>query len=386
MKVGLCGLGDRLSYVAKVMSDLIPEFDVVAYADPASVKVEYMQSNGIEMKAYDDLTEMMENESLDFLMVGSPNHMHLEHIRIGLEHGVKIFTEKPIVSSEKQTFEMLALLKEFNAVNDILVGMVLRYSPLYKDLKSSIKMNELGELSSIEASEHIPPEHGAFFMRDWRRHKELSGGFMLEKCCHDLDIYQGVIESRPLHIVSFGGKRTFVSKNKDLEKHGVYHERKSRWGGVDEVFDNDSQLIDHQTALIEYENGVSLSFHTNLNVPDEYRHFSVFGTKGMAEGDFVRNFYKVHDAISSETLIDKTYQHDESISMHYGAEEQMAADWIAYFKEGKALPVSILDALEAGLTALKLDESREMRSVIDMTETWKKFDSYELKANINAEI
>ena len=86
--------------------------------------------------------------------------------------------------------------------------------------------------------------------------------------------------------------------------------------GIDEVFDNDSELVDHQTALIQYENGINLSFHTNLNVPNDYRHFSVFGTLGMAEGDFVRNYFKVHDCITSGALIDKTYLHDDS--MHYG--------------------------------------------------------------------
>ena len=28
-------------------------------------------------------------------------------------------------------------------------------------------------------------------MRDWRRYGHYSGGFMLEKCCHDLDLYNG---------------------------------------------------------------------------------------------------------------------------------------------------------------------------------------------------
>ncbi|MCV6604028.1 MAG: hypothetical protein OIF34_01895, partial [Porticoccaceae bacterium] len=108
------------------------------------------------------------------------------------------------------------------------------------------------------------------------------------------------------------------------------------------------------------------------------------GTRGMAEGDFVRNFYQVHDAVTSEKIIDKTYQHDDSISKHYGAEEQMAADWIGHFRDGAPLPVSILDALEAGLTAIKLDESRETGGVIDMTETWQRFDSYGLRAKGNS--
>ena len=35
MKVGLCGLGDRLGYLAEVFRRAIPEFEPVAYADPA---------------------------------------------------------------------------------------------------------------------------------------------------------------------------------------------------------------------------------------------------------------------------------------------------------------------------------------------------------------
>ncbi|RLV61097.1 gfo/Idh/MocA family oxidoreductase [Parashewanella curva] len=379
MKVGLCGLGDRLSYVAKVMQELIPNFELVAYADPSSVKLSYMEEHNIHMTGYDQLSDMLANEQLDLLMIGSPNHLHLEHIRMGLEAGVKIFTEKPVVISEEQTFDLLALIKKYDAVDSIMVGMVLRYAPLYKDLKKSLSAGDIGEIMSVEASEHIAPEHGAFFMRDWRRNSELSGGFLLEKCCHDIDIYQGAIGSRPKRIASFGSRRFFNSQHSELEKEDVYHERKSRWQGVDSVFTGDGDLIDNQTALLEYENGTNLCFHTNLNTPDEFRHFCVIGTKGMAEGDFVRNYYRVHDAVSSEKITDIEYQHDDSISMHYGAEEQMAADWTAYFETGASLPVSIIDALEAGLTAIKIDEARKTGQVIDMTETWNKFDSYGLR-------
>lgn len=380
MKVGLCGLGDRLSYVAKVMSELIPNFQLVAYADPTPAKLDYMISHGFNLKGYAELSEMLDDTELDLLMVGSPNHLHLEHIRLGLERKLKIFTEKPIVVSEEQTFAMLDLLKEYDAVDNVIVGMVLRYSLLYKDLKASVDSGRLGKLVSIEAAEHIAPEHGAFFQRDWRRNINLSGGFMLEKCCHDLDLYQGVVGCRAAKVSSFGSRRTFTAEHAQLQDLAIYHERKSRWGGIEQVFGDESQLIDNQVALIQYEDGTNFCFHTNLNVPDEYRHFTVVGTHGMAEGDFVRNYYKVHDAQTSQTVEDKTYQHDDSISKHYGAEEQMAADWIKYFNGEAQLPVSILDALEAGLTAIKIDEAMAKNEVIDLSEAWARFDSYGLKS------
>ncbi|MGB1208492.1 MAG: Gfo/Idh/MocA family oxidoreductase, partial [Paracoccaceae bacterium] len=72
----------------------------------------------------------------------------------------------------------------------VMVGLVLRYSQHMVDLRAVL--DKLGPITSLEANEHIGPYHGAFFMRDWRRMIRWSGGFMLEKCCHDIDIYNMV--------------------------------------------------------------------------------------------------------------------------------------------------------------------------------------------------
>ena len=47
-------------------------------------------------------------------------------------------------------------------------------------------------------------------MRDWRRLEKYSGGFMLEKCCHDIDLYNGIVGDRPSRVVSFGGRNNFI--------------------------------------------------------------------------------------------------------------------------------------------------------------------------------
>ena len=62
---------------------------------------------------------MIENESLDLLMIGSPNHLHLEHIKEGLNSGLKIFAEKPVVINEPQTYELANLVKKSLARIDI---------------------------------------------------------------------------------------------------------------------------------------------------------------------------------------------------------------------------------------------------------------------------
>jgi hypothetical protein len=43
-----------------------------------------------------------------------------------------------------------------------------------------------------------------------------------------------------------------------------------------------------------------------------------------------------------------------------------------------SLPVGVVDCMEAGLVAMKIDEARTSNKIIDLTETWKKLDSYNL--------
>ena len=378
MRVGIIGLGYRLGYLARVFSAARSDFEIVGYVDPAPAGLPYATEHGVSVgKQYDSLEALIDNGNLDLLMVGSPNHMHLDHIRIGLERGMKIFAEKPVVTSIEDTIALAELIAKYGSDN-VMVGLVLRYAPLYVDLRKAQAEGRLGDIASIEASETIPPYHGAFFMRDWRRYGKYSGSFMLEKCCHDLDLYNGVMGCRPRYVASFGGRRSFVPKNapqnvgiNDLE---VYHRKPSGWQGSDKVFDSDADIIDFQTAIVQYENGAALSFQTNLNVPDDFRHFAVIGAKGMAEGDFVRNYFKVTDSRTSDRIEDKTYQ-TGTLSQHYGADEQMAEDILKHIVDGAPLPVSVVNALEAGILALSMDEAMHTKSVVDMTPIWQRVDA-----------
>ncbi len=382
MKVGVVGLGFRLGYLMRLIAHSLPSVTFVGYVDPEPFGMDVLREGDVNPgPSYDTIDALVKAEKPDLMMIGSPNYMHLDHIREALDLGQKIFTEKPVVTTEADTFELLSLMKSHGGADNIAIGLVLRYAPLYRDLVAARDSGKLGKIVSIEASEHIAPYHGAFFMRDWRRNSSYSGGFMLEKCCHDIDLYQGLVGSRAMKVASFGGRKTFIPENapdqsgiNDME---VYYRKAGGWNASDKVFDGDGDIVDYQTAIVEFEGGENLCFHTNLNVPDEFRRFCVIGSHGMAEGDFIRNFFKVHNARTGEKLIDKTYE-ATGLSVHYGADEQMIEDVFAHFIGGAPLPVSIVDGLAAGLTAIKMDEARATRSVIDMRDTWAKFDSYGL--------
>ncbi|MFM2485585.1 Gfo/Idh/MocA family protein [Celerinatantimonas yamalensis] len=378
MKVAIVGLGFRLSHVAKEFKKADPQFTIVGYYDPAPAGLPNLREFGIDPgQSFQSLTSMLDAGGFDLLMVGSPNFMHLEHIQAGLAAGYRVFSEKPVVTTEQQSLELAKLIAQYGQ-DQIIVGLVLRYSPLYRDLVSSKANGSLGEITSIEATEHIRPFHGAFFMRDWRRFEKYAGPYILEKCCHDIDLYQGLIGQRSSRVASFGGRKSFTPQHAPrgniTPESEVYHSKPSGWSSTDAVFDSDADIVDYQSAIVEFAGGATLSFHANLNVPDEFRRFCVMGTDGQAEGDFVRNFFKVHDARTSKSLVDKTYA-GSAYDGHYGSDALMAEEVVRHLTTGSALQVSVIDALEAGLTAIKIDEARKTKSVIDMTECWAQFDA-----------
>lgn len=378
MRVGIIGLGFRLGYLGYVFKAVDPSFEIVSYVDPEPAGLPGLIENGVSAgKAYATPQELIANETLDLLMIGSPNHLHLDHIRLGLEAGLKIFCEKPVVTSIEDSIELARLMAKYGH-EQLTVGLVLRYSPMYRDLLAAQAAGKLGNIVSIEAAEHIEPYHGAFFMRDWRRYEHYSGSFMLEKCCHDLDLYNGVVGARPERVASFGGRKSFIPDN-DPAKEGIndlelFHRKPSGWMGSDKVFDSDGDIIDYQVAIVEYANGVGMNFHTNLNVPDQFRRFAIMGSRGMAEGDFIRGYLNVHEMLTGNKVVENTYATRTVLSQHYGADEQMAADIIAHVKSGQHLPVSTLNALEAGILALSMDEARIKKQVVDLRPVWDRFD------------
>ena len=379
MRVVTTGIGLRAGHVLSTLKHAMPEVEFVGYYDPQPT---YLQMIGADVPRYDTVEAMLSKAKPDLYCVFSPNLFHLEHIRLGLEAGVQVFTEKPVVVSIDETLELARLLAKHGGVNRAMVGLVLRYSQHMVDLRKALKAGQLGQIVSLDANEHIAPYHGAFFMRDWRRMIDLSGGFLLEKCCHDIDIYNMVTASRPARVASFGGRKSYIPANAPAsnEEAQIFHVKKSVWNSVDDAFHSDGDIIDYQTAILQYESGASLAFHTNLNTPDEHRRFCIMGTHGMAEGDFVRGYLKI-TARDGTVLADHDYTSgSESMGAHYGADEMMCTDITKYLRgQAASLPVSILDAMEAGIAALAVDQARALGTVVDLTETWAKLDSHGLR-------
>lgn len=378
MKFAVIGLGQRIAAVLSAIKETGTPFEVAGYYDPAPVGLERLEREGIPVgEAYRSVEQLLTTGKHDLVLIGSPNHLHAEHLMLALYGQAPVFAEKPIVRTENESYALARRLSS-EPTPPLYVGLVMRSAPIVREVLDVVREGHLGQVVSIDATEHLPPEHGAYLARNWRRKREWGGSFLLDKVCHDFDIMSEIAGARAQRIVSFGGRGVFRADREPLER--AYSDGKTAfemwpggWGAHDDAFLSDSDVTDHQTALIEYANGIQLSFHSNSSTALRERRWYIAGTEGTLIADLVRNKLMWRRGLELSPPFRKQFSISETD--HNGADVAMAEDLIAALKGEADFPVSPFEAIEAGLTVMAMDKSQSLRQVVDCTAMWTTLDA-----------
>jgi predicted dehydrogenase len=378
-RIAVIGLGQRIAHVLAAMVETGWMLEVAGYADPAPVGLPILEEAGIEPgRAFADVAGLLAAGPYDLVMIGSPNHLHFEHLNAAIGAGYPIFAEKPIVRTPQESYALARTLAG-PAAPPVHVGLVMRSMPIVREVIARIDAGELGELVSIDATEHLPPEHGAYLARNWRRRQAWGGSFMLDKVCHDFDIFGRIAGARPARVASFGGRRIFHSGRIDPPRtyengEAAYTLRDAGWMAADDAFGSDMDVDDHQVAIVRYANGLALSFHSNSHVALQERRWYVAGTEGTLLADLVRNRLMVRPALDRhkpERIDFATRTADN----HNGADQAMAVDLLAALDGERPFPVTPRDSLEAGLTVMAIDQAAATGEMVDCGPMWAQLDA-----------
>ena len=379
-RIGVIGLGQRIAHVLTAMQEVGWSLEVAGYVDPAApIGLPILAEAGISPgRLYPDPQALLADGPFDLVMIGSPNHVHLEHLNAAFEAGYPIFAEKPIVRTEAETLALARRLARRDTP-PLYVGLVMRSMPIVREVIARVDAGELGEIISVDATEHLPPEHGGYLARNWRRRREWGGSYLLDKVCHDFDIFGRIMGSRPARVASFGGRRIFDASRTDVPKtyedgSPAYALRDAGWQGANDSFHADMDVTDHQIAMVEYESAARLSFHANSQTALQERRWYVAGTHGTLLADLVRNKLMIRpvlDRRKPERLDFATRTADN----HNGADQAMALDLLASLDQGAAFPVTPYESMEAGLTVMAIDQAMDEGRLIDCAPMWAAYDA-----------
>jgi predicted dehydrogenase len=149
MRIAISGMGLRS---ASVLSRFKEQWDAVEFVGFYDPQPTYLDDLDPDIPQFESVVGMLDETKPDLFFIGSPNEFHLEDLKAGFAAGVRMFCEKPIVTTIDDTLELAALLAK-HGLDQVIVGLVLRYSRHMVDLRKAIDAGQLGDITSMEASD-----------------------------------------------------------------------------------------------------------------------------------------------------------------------------------------------------------------------------------------
>jgi len=320
-----------------------------------------------------DFTESTAKSATKFLRPPSAKIL-LRLLQIAaFKAGKDVFCQKPIATNMNDSMAIIRAWKKSGKMFSI--GFTLRYSPHYRKIKELLDKGAIGDIISMEFNETLEFNHGGYIMGDWRRLTKNAGTHLLEKCCHDIDLVNWMIDSDASRVVSFGGLDFFVPKNKKhIKRLGKNPEGKDAyriWGGMVDLnpFTSKKDIIDNQVALIEYANGVRATFHTNCNAAIPERRMYILGTEGAIRADVIVGTIETK-RIGFDTKIENVTAGVKG--GHGGGDQILGKELADSMLKGTKPATGLMDGIKSAITCFAIDKAMETGRVVSMEPYWRR--------------
>jgi hypothetical protein len=304
----------------------------------------------------------------------------------------------------------------------------MRYTPFLKTLKHLLDDGLVGDVMSIEHMECVGNAHfsHSFTRGNWSK-TENSSFMLLQKCCHDLDALQWLLDKDCKRIQSFGSRSYFIPKNApegsteycyncpkkdecvfnamDFELNKDYCKGYT-WAGLNKpipeitreekieflkkdtygkcVYKTDMDIVDRQCVSVEYENGSIATLNMVGGATIAGRHIHVIGEMGEIVGYIEENKFIVRKffACDSESQLkerqevydlDKLYvleAKDQSVTGHYGGDFFIMKDLLKLLRgeENSLSTTDINDSVKGHLVCYAAELARKEKRVVDLTD------------------
>ena len=189
-----------------------------------------------------DLNEAIQNDAIDTVIIGLPNHRHEEAVLAAADAGKAILCTKPLGRTAQEALVMLEAVEKAGVFNGYLEDLV--YPPKTLKAIQSAVAGAIGKVMWVRSRETHPGPHS-----DWFWDNELAGGgAIIDIGCHCVEIFRNCIGKgiRPVEAMCWA----------DTLVHPIEGE-------------------DHGIGLIRFDNGaigqfeVSWAFRGGMDLRDE---------------------------------------------------------------------------------------------------------------------
>ena len=371
--LAVIGAGVRGSKLARFALET-KRAKIVAVVDTNDIRINLFQKEFSLPKnnCYQDYrTLLKDNLKIDGVFITTTPNFHAETACAFLEKGIPVFLEKPMATNLKDAARIVKVAKETGT--RLQVGFNCRYAPFFVKIKELISSGKLGKLISLEWKEVLSPYHWSTY--NWHpsyNKREIIGSWLLEKCCHDLDLMNWFVESPCVRVSSFGGRIGFSLPPMEIPSTVLEHfpelKKFVRGGKIEwQDYSQWSDLVDHQTSILEYENGVTASFSLLPLIQKEHstRFVYICGSKATLIGDWTKNSIRLFPHESKEEIV---YDPDLSAQGgHGGGDPRIVSAFLDWLDDPNKLPKTKgEEGYEAMLVGCGIDSALREHRVIKL--------------------
>ena len=357
---------------------------------------------------FTDEEEFFKKKRSDVLLIATMDRLHVRQAMVALELGYDLLLEKPISNEPEELRMLVAKAKEKGRM--VMVCHVLRYTVMISKIKELLDNGAIGRLIAMDQTENVCYWHQAhsFVRGNWRNSDETSP-MIMQKCCHDLDLIQYFIGDRCRSVSSMGSLAYFKPENKPegsadrciyckykdeckFSAKKIYLDGWKECGGGDTfpytiitdvlplteealvtslkesvygrcVYSCDNNVVDNQTVIMQFENGVTATLKMEGFTARGGRDFRFFGTEGEIElceiedRLVLRRFMEEPKEWKISELVDELG--GQGAGGHGGGDYRMIDTlYNIYFKDKLNASSSIERSVESHYMALAAEKSR----------------------------
>ncbi|MGB0662610.1 MAG: Gfo/Idh/MocA family protein [Pontibacterium sp.] len=153
---------------------------LVAIVDPMPAGKAFADEQGVP--CYGDLSEALARESVDGVILATPNQLHVSQARECIEANVAVLIEKPVADNLAEGKRLVEAVEAKGA--KVLVGHHRAHSPLLARAKALIDTGEIGTPVAVMGSALFYKPDDYFEQALWRTQK--GGGPILINLIHEI--------------------------------------------------------------------------------------------------------------------------------------------------------------------------------------------------------
>jgi predicted dehydrogenase len=240
IRIGIIGPGDRGQQILRE-AVACENVEFVAAADVYTRRLEQAKAIQPEVKTYLDYRYLLEDKSIDAVLIATPQHLHCEHFTAALEAGKHVYQEKTMAFTVEHAKRMRASFQKAKSRPGglaVQIGHQGMSSGLMTDAVDMLKQQPMGKISAIVMHMYrntpagkpqwsrpvfpdVTPENvlwnsflgeapqrefdGQRFV-NWRFFWDYSGGNIYENMCHQIAFWYRPLGLRiPASVTTTGG-------------------------------------------------------------------------------------------------------------------------------------------------------------------------------------